>query len=245
MNCGTQHNRNRCSTFMKNEIYILTLFLLLASCKNNESETEWQKIKESNSIETFQAYLIANPYSNHLTEIIDSLRVLWKIETFKNWHRDCFGNCLSLTINKNGQLIFEGKTIEKKKLKEIIKYSILNPENLEFLPEKKLIELEGLGDFYVSNGFIDIVSEQGLTPKKHSEIIKLVKDSFIELRNEYSTNLFDKVFNKLNQQQKNTIETLVPIRIRFERYSFGPPEIPPPPPDSVELVIRKVGLNES
>jgi len=118
-------------------------------------------------------------------------------------------------------------------MKEKIKYSILNPEDLPDLPDKEIVTIENLGDFEVSRGVIDIFTDKELKKELYSEAIELVKESFMEIRNDISMKLYGKDFKKLNQKQKENIETIMPIKIRFERYIAGPPEVPPPPPDSL------------
>jgi len=215
---------------MKKEVYILVISLILISCKAQDSKHEWNEIKKSGSVEKYQDYLIKYPQTKHLSEITDSLRNFWKEYAVENWHYDCFGNCLILLINKNGELLFENKQVDENDLKEKIKYSILNPEYSENLPEKEPVLTENLGEFMVSRGMIDIIADKELNVKKYSQIIKLVKESFIEMREWYSNEIFGKPFKNLDEKQKKDIEIIVPMRIRFERYLPVPKDIPPPPP---------------
>jgi hypothetical protein len=104
-----------------------------------------------------------------------------------------------------------------------------------------LITIEALGDFEVSRGVIEIITDRELENKKYSEIIVLVKTSFTEMRNELSKKVYGKYLKGLNQEQKENIESIVPMRIKFERYIAGPPEIPQPPSDSIDIVLK---LNE-
>ena len=222
----------RYSAFMKyiNYIFILCI-IILSSCNREKSGNEWLTVKNTRSINSYQNFLIDNPQTKYLPEITDSLRIFWERYYYTHMNHDCFGNCLTLLINQNGQLLFESKPIHNNELKEVIKYSITNPDELIDLPEKKIVTIHKFGDFYVSRGVIDISTDKNLDPKIYSEIIGIVRQGFLELQNECSLKLYGKKLSKLNDKQKSTIDSIMPISMRFERYVPEPPTLPPSPPE--------------
>jgi hypothetical protein len=219
--------------FMKRLTIIILSIFCFESCIENRIEDGWAKVRKNCSIEEYQEYLLENPNSVHLKEIIDSLRIFWEERNYKiiseGGHIDCFGNCLTLRIMKNNQIEFGNQITEKEQLEEKIKYSILNPENLPNLPEKELITILEIGNVLKSKGFIDIISEDGFDNVTYSEIIGIAKKSFWEIRNENAIAIYNKGYEKLEKQEKEIIEQIVPLNIRFERMIFKEFEEPLPP----------------
>lgn len=213
----------------------LTLFIL-NSCSLSNSNDEWKTVKQTCTTETYQDFLIKYPRTKHLKEITDSLRVFWKRHNESIAHSHCHGNCIKLLINSEGMLLLNYKPIVKGQLKEYIKKSILNSDRLESLPEFKTVEIKDLGTFEVSSGIIEIGTDKELKPKKYSLIIETVKEAFVEIRNDFSTKLWGKKINDLNQIEQNQIELIVPIRIRLESFDTNP-AMPTPPPRHLDHEI--------
>jgi len=226
---------------MKISTFIWIFYIILISCSSDNSDLEWFEIKESCSIDAYQDYLIKYPQTSHLPEIIDSLKVFWRKEIIETGRNDCHGNCLTLLINKNGQLLYEGKFVTEDELKKEIKYAILNPDNLPHLPDKKTISIEKLGNFMVSSALVDIGTDNQIGPQLFSDLILSVKSCFIEIREEYANKLFGKELDKLSTIDRKNIEKIVPIRIMFERYVL-PPDVSPLPPDSIVIFDEDIEL---
>lgn len=219
--------------FMKRLTIIILSIFCFESCIENRIEIGWAKARKSCSIEEYQEYLIENPNSVHLKEIIDSLRIFWEERNYnkisESGHTDCFGNCLTLRIMKNNQIEFDNKKAEKEQLEKEIKYSLSNPDDLPNLPEKELITIPEIGNALKSKGFLDIISEDGFEKVTYTEIIKIAKKSFEGIRNEWSVAIYNKSFEKLENQEKEIIKQIVPMNIRFERLNFNEYEEPLPP----------------
>ncbi len=236
--------------------YSFTLFLtlvILNSCSLSKSNGEWTKVKQTCTKETYQDFLIKYPRTRHLKEITDSLRVFWKRYNESLYHAHGHGNCIRLLINSEGMLLFRSTPINRAQLKDQIKKSILNPDRLESLPEFKTVEIKDLGTFEVSKGIIEIGTDKKLNPKTYSIIIEIVKETFIEIRNDYSEKLWGKKVKELNQIEQNQIELIVPIRIRFESFDTNPPMPTPLPrhldheiflPDSIEPEVEDDLINK-
>jgi hypothetical protein len=222
---------------MKTGINILLCLILMISCTYKEQEMEWISIKGSGSIEKYQNYLITYPKTVHLIEAIDSIKILWSKDSVINW--DCYGNCMTLMLNDKN-IIFHKDTIDKDSLPNQIKYSILNPNDLLYLPDKKVIEVDSLGEILVSKGVIDIISDTIISPDYYSEIITLVKSGFLMIRKDNAFAIFGKDYRQLDLTDRKIIDKIQPINIRFERPGAFPLKVPPPPPDSikVEKILR-------
>jgi hypothetical protein len=208
---------------MREKYYILILIFACLSCSCTDTEKEWIEIRKSNSIEKYQDYLIENPQTKYLKEITDSLRLFWIKNASKNLSHYNHGNNINIDLN-NGLISFDGFLIEKSKLSDTLKYSIQNPYNLPGLPEKDIIKIDGVGEFEFSLAIIDIRSEQDVNPKLYSEIINIVIKDFSDFRDFYSLNIYGKKFKDLNIGQKETIQKIVPLNIRFEKTRPVPPK---------------------
>lgn len=218
---------------MKRLTSIMLLVLCIGACVENRSDDDWATIRETCSIEAYQEYLIENSRSIYLNEIVDSLKVFWEKENFKrvveSGNTDCYGNCLALVVMKDNQILFVDQVIKREKLKEVIKYSIMNPDYLPNLPEKEAITIPPVGEVLKSKGFIDIISEVGFDKEIYSEIIEIVKSVFFEIRNENAIAIYNTTYENLNNQEKEIIEQIVPLNIRFERMGFSELVEPLPP----------------
>jgi hypothetical protein len=219
--------------FMKRLTIILLSLFCFESCIENRIEDGWAKVRKSCSIEEYQEYLIENPNTIHLIEIVDSLKIFWEEKNNKiileGGHTDCYGNCLTLKIMNENHIEFNNQSIKREELKETIKYSIINPEYLPNLPDKETLTIPSIGDVVKSKGVIDIISENSFEKETYSEIIEIVKRSFLEIRNDLSFAIFNKRLEILENKEKEIIEQIVPMNIRFERLNIKEFEEPLPP----------------
>ena len=120
---------------------ILIAILIIVSCKNQVANSDWYEIRNSNSIEKYQDFLIQNPETKYLKEIADSLRLFWHRESLKDFEHYKHRNNLIIEI-KNDQLRFDDSIIEKEKLADTLKYSIKNPHDWTDFAEKVIVEIE-------------------------------------------------------------------------------------------------------
>ena len=195
-----------------------------------------QTLKEtikSKSIASYQDFLIKNPETPFIIEITDTLRQLWDRENIKNYHCFCNSNCIELLINSDNELLLDGEKIKIQDLKELILYSIENPDNKQNLPEKEIIKSE-FGTFVRSKGIIDIITKN-INSKFYSETIIAVKSAFVEIRKEWAKYFYDTDYDDLNKKCKEKIDKLIPVRIRFERYMPWNLRLPLPPSQKLEL----------
>ena len=118
-------------------------------------------------------------------------------------------------------------------MKELILYSIENPDNKQNLPEKEIIKSE-FGTFVRSKGIIDIITKN-INSKFYSETIIAVKSAFVEIRKEWAKYFYDTDYDDLNKKCKEKIDKLIPVRIRFERYMPWNLRLPLPPSQKLEL----------
>lgn len=216
--------------FFQKIFVIFSFFLLAINTLNSQTLTATIKNK---SIKSYQNFLIKNPETQLIIQITDSLRQLWDRENIKNYYCFCNSNCIELFINSDNELLLKGEKIKIQDLKELILYSIENPNNKQNLPEKEIIKSE-FGAFVRSKGMIDIITKN-IDPKLYTEIIIEAKSAFFEIRKEWAKYFYDTEYDDLNKKYKEKIDKLIPIRIRFERYMPWNLRLPLPPSQKLEL----------
>ncbi len=203
---------------------LFVLFLII----NSGNCQEMKPLLLESSIKNYQKYLLDNPRTPHLKEITDSLRLMWDRQNIKNFHTFCNSNCLEVFMNSKDKILFEEKEIDKSELKELIYYSIKNPNNRQDLPEKRIVKTDLFGDFYCSTGVVDIITNDA-NPELYSDIIVLVKDAFMEIRKEWARYMYSQDYLTLSERIKKDIDIIIPIKIRFERYMPWNLRLPPLP----------------
>lgn len=216
---------------MRQIIFFLTFLLLVIANANSQ---DIDTIVGERSIENYQDYLIKNPRTPYILTLTDSLRQMWDRKNIENFHCYCYCNCLEIFINLKDEIQFEGKVIDKSRLKDSIYYSIENFNHRQNLPELETIKTELFGPFVRSKGIVDIITKE-LKPELYSEIIEIVESAFNEIRQYWAKYIFDKNYINLEEQDRNEIDKLIPIRIRFERYMPWNLRLPMPIPPKYDL----------
>jgi hypothetical protein len=142
-------------------------------------------------------------------------------------------NLYILEITESNFVRAEGSNTERiDTLERSIKEFILNPENRDDLPQKRLITIEPYGDVEVSKGAFIIYLKTDFDfkmPKKSfRELIKLtnlILHIYSKIRDKTSLNRFGKSFKELDLDKKVFIAKYIPLSILIYLY-----EIPKPPP---------------
>ena len=220
---------------MKIKYFALLLIFLLQSCKQNSSESastitikeQWSAIRATKDLHSYERFLIENPDTELITEILDSIRVAWENQLRGDHMLYCRGHCYRLLINKEGNLFFDTKVVDEQDLMLAIKEVLLYPEKTGRFSIKETLGRKAGTPPYEIKGILQIVGADKVNPKRYASIIKLVKSGYISVRKEYAKMIFQKHYDELNRIESDSIQKLVPFNISFERH-YPPP--PPPPP---------------
>ena len=122
-------------------------------------------------------------------------------------------NVFVVLINKNNQLLVEGKPTSIRNLKEKAKEFVVNPNNEEDLPEKKIIDVEYFGAYEVSKGIISLQNDRSTSYKSYIEVQNELIAAYNELRDELAIKKFGKRYEDLNKEKQKAIRKIYPKAI--------------------------------
>ena len=131
-------------------------------------------------------------------------------------------NLMKVFISQNNNIMVstqeaENQVIDIRQLKEKAKEFVLNPFNLETLPEKKVKEIEledgSKWSYPVSEGVISLQNDRGTSYEAYiavqNELVKAVN----ELRDAWSMENFGKTYASLDEDKQAIVRKAVPQNI--------------------------------
>lgn len=123
-------------------------------------------------------------------------------------------NIFVVLINKNDQLLVEGKPMDIKYLKDEAKEFIENPERKENLPEFKTgVEVPFFGTMDVSKQIISLQNDRGTSYGMYIQAQNELTAAYDELRDEIAMSKFGKVYDDLDEDRQKAIRQIYPQRI--------------------------------
>lgn len=122
-------------------------------------------------------------------------------------------NIFVVLINKNDQLLVEGKPMDVASLKDAAKEFIENPNRSEYLPEFKPTEVPLFGTVEVSKQVISLQNDRGTTYGKYIEVQNELIMAYNELRESVSQRKFGKKYDDLGDDEKKAVDMIYPKRI--------------------------------
>lgn len=122
-------------------------------------------------------------------------------------------NIIIVKINSQDRLMAGTEPMDVSQLKDKIKIFLTNPTDDPTLPEKEVLDIEGLGNRQVSKGVISLQNDRGTSYQAYiavqNELVKAVN----ELRDEASMAEFGKKFMQLDEDHQGMIKKLIPSYI--------------------------------
>lgn len=123
-------------------------------------------------------------------------------------------NIFIVKINSKDRLLFNGEVGDISLLKDRAKEFLSNPSNDPNLPEKENIYIEGFGEEYpVSKGVISLQNDRGTSYDMYFRVQNELAAAIHELREDLSQERFSKKYEDINDEQREAIETAIPIAI--------------------------------
>lgn len=122
-------------------------------------------------------------------------------------------NVFVVLINKNDQLLVEGKLMRIEDLKEEAKEFIDNPANLANLPEKEKKEIPFFGLVDISKQVISLQNDRGTSYGLYIQVQNELASAYNELRDELGRKRFGKKYDDLDKDQQDAIRKIYPQRI--------------------------------
>lgn len=123
-------------------------------------------------------------------------------------------NILSISIQDNNIIYLKEEPLPVAEIRKVAKVFIGNPENKDFLPRKKEIEIPDLGTVLVSHdAVINLEFSRKASYQTYITVISELNAAYNELRNELAFDKFQKPFIDLSDEQQAAIREAYPLQI--------------------------------
>ena len=123
-------------------------------------------------------------------------------------------NFLLISINDDNTIYLKGAPVTLPEIKRIAKVFIDNPENKDFLPKKKNLDIQGLGSVAVSHdAVIDIEFSRKTKYQTYISVLSELTAAYNELRNELAIVKFKTTFVDLSEERREAIQKVYPVQI--------------------------------
>lgn len=122
-------------------------------------------------------------------------------------------NVFVVLINKNDQLMVEGKLMRIENLKDEAKEFIANPADLSTLPEKDQKEVPFFGLVDISKQVISLQNDRGTSYGLYIQTQNELAAAYNELRDELGLRKFGKKYDDLEKDQQDAVRKIYPQRI--------------------------------
>lgn len=123
-------------------------------------------------------------------------------------------NIFEILVNSQNMLMVEGKAGNLETLKDETKHFFLNPNNEDDLPEKKLEQIDLIGEVYVSKGVVSLKNDRGTSYEMYIKVQNELTRAFQEMRDELSVEKFGTKFNNLTDLAKQeAVQAVIPMAI--------------------------------
>ena len=123
-------------------------------------------------------------------------------------------NVFVVLINKNNDLLVEGKIIDIHELRQLARDFIANPDNRDVLPEKVWKDIPYFGHVFVTkNPVISLQNDRGTSYGTYLRVQNELIAAKDELRNELAESKFGKKYDDLEKDQQEAIKKYYPAVI--------------------------------
>lgn len=122
-------------------------------------------------------------------------------------------NVWVVLINSNDQLMVEGEQMPISLLRKKTKEFLLNPENKENLPEKRIENIDPLGEVEVTKGIISIKNDRETSYEMFTKVLNELVAAGNEIKDEFSMKHFGRKYDDLPKHLQNAIKLAVPAVI--------------------------------
>jgi len=122
-------------------------------------------------------------------------------------------NILVVRINSSDVLLAGGQIMDVSQLKDKAKEFLSNPANLETLPDRKDIMIEGFGNFAVSEGVISLQNDRGTSYNVYIQVQNELVKAVNEIRDEFAMKNFGKVYIALDEDRQRIVRDAIPQKI--------------------------------
>lgn len=103
--------------------------------------------------------------------------------------------------------------IDVRELEQIVIEHLSNPSGNEKLSNKKMKDIEGFGEYPVSEGVISLQADRGTSYERYIEIQNVLVRAINQIRDQFAMQNFGKSFLKLSESEQEVVRQAVPQNI--------------------------------
>lgn len=122
-------------------------------------------------------------------------------------------NIIVVRINSADRILAGSEAIDISQLKDKIKEFLTNPTDDPKLPEKKIKDIEGYGEYPVSEGVISLQNDRGTSYQAYIAVQNELVKAINEIRNDFSRANYGKPYDRLTEDQQKIVREAVPQKI--------------------------------
>jgi len=216
----------------KHILYILLMAgLVNFSCKNqginnidienHEMSDFWEAICKSKDHQDYISFLNEFPDSEHfetaLTRYIEYKKNYFDTVPHPTW--DCFRNCIKIEVDSIGGTLFENDSISLTTLRKAVLNQLINPNDDQYLPEKKIVVDDSGVERAISKGFLYVIIRHNYPSILKTVTIEL-KKAIDDYKGYLSLNWYNKPINKISQAELNYLESVCRTWYFFDKFDF-------------------------
>ena len=123
-------------------------------------------------------------------------------------------NVMEVRISKSDKVYAGGKYLnDASQLEELVIEFFTNPTNSDKLPAKKMRNIEGFGEYPVSEGTISLQNDRGTSYKKYIEVQNALVKGINTLRDKFARQNWGKNYIELGEDEQKIVREAIPQRI--------------------------------
>lgn len=122
-------------------------------------------------------------------------------------------NVLVVLTNKDNLLMVEHEITDIKDLKDITKEFLLNENNSDELPEKRIKDIKFIGEMEVTKGIISLQTDRTTSYDLFISVLNEILAAGNEIKNDFSMQHFKKPFDELEPEKRKAVLDAVPCII--------------------------------
>ncbi len=123
-------------------------------------------------------------------------------------------NMLDVKINSRNGVMAGGKVIlSDAQLEEIVIEFLTNPNDRSDLPSKTVKNIEGFGEYPVSEGVISLQNDRQSSYSKYVEVQNILVRAINKVRNDFSMAHFGETYDELSADKQEIVQDAIPNKI--------------------------------
>lgn len=122
-------------------------------------------------------------------------------------------NILKVFVNDADELMVNSERIQIGELRQVVKDFVLNRTNDPTLPEKNMVDIEGMGEFPVSAGIVSLQNRRATSYGMYITVQNELVKAFNEIREEVAMSKFNKPYADLGEAGQKAVNEAVPQKI--------------------------------